>query len=135
MQPILLASLSCRASRREFSDTQLPENASAQVRSVCGRFALVAAAGSLATALGLTGWPDDAADCSSAACFCAWLERRGSAGDHDIEAGIRQVIAFIEAHGSSRFEAAWQETCGARDQSSGVPSPTGWRTLGVHGAP
>ena len=110
------------------------------MRSVCGRFALVAAAGSLATALGLTGWPDDAADCSAAACFCAWLERRGSAGDHDIEAGIRQVIAFIEAHGSSRFEAAWQEhaervinRAGFRRRQDGEPweymvLPEQWRS-------
>jgi putative DNA primase/helicase len=98
-----------RASRGEFLDTQLPKNASAQVRSVCSRFALAAAAGSLSTAFGLTGWADDEADRASAKCFCAWLERRESAGDHDIEAGIRQVIAFVEAHGSSRFEAAWQE--------------------------
>jgi hypothetical protein len=47
------------------------------------------------------------ADRAAASCFRAWLERRGSAGDHDIEAGIRQVIAYIEAHGSSRFEGAW----------------------------
>jgi putative DNA primase/helicase len=98
-----------RASRSEFLDAQLPENASGQVRSVCGGFALVAAAGSLATAFGLTGWADDEADRAAAACFFSWLERRGSAGDHDIESGIRQVIAFIEAHGSSRFEQAWQE--------------------------
>jgi putative DNA primase/helicase len=98
-----------RASRAEFLGAYLPEDASGQVRSVCGRFALVAAAGSLATALGLTGWPDEEADRAAEACFRAWLKRRGSAGDHDIEVGIRQVIAFIEAHGSSRFEAAWQD--------------------------
>jgi putative DNA primase/helicase len=99
-----------RASRGEFLDAQLPESASGQVRSVCRRFALVAAAGSLATAFGLTGWADDEADRAAAACFCAWLERRGSTGDHDIESGIRQVAAFIEAHGNSRFEAAWEDS-------------------------
>lgn len=96
-------------SRDEFVSAHLPQNASGQVRSVCRRFALVAAAGSLATALGLTGWPDDEAGCAAAVCFRAWLNRRGSIGDHEIEAGIRQVIAYIEAHGSSRFEAAWQD--------------------------
>ena len=99
-----------RASRSEFLAAHLPENASGQVRSVCGRFALVAAAGSLASAFGITGWSDDEADRAALACFRAWLERRGSAGDHDIEAGIRQVVAYIEAHGSSRFEAAWEPT-------------------------
>jgi uncharacterized protein (DUF927 family) len=99
-----------RASRREFLAAHLPEDASGQARSVCCRFALVAAAGSLATEFGITGWPDDEADRAAAACFRAWLDRRGSAGDHDIEAGIRQVRAYIEAHGSSRFEAAWEQT-------------------------
>jgi putative DNA primase/helicase len=98
-----------RASRDDFLAANLSETASAQVRSVCSRFALVAAAGSLATAFGLTGWPDDEADRAASACFRAWLERRGSIGEHDMETGIRQVIAYIEAHGSSRFEAAWKD--------------------------
>jgi putative DNA primase/helicase len=98
-----------RSNRNDFLTAELPEGASGQVRSVCGRFALVAAAGNLATAFGLTGWPDDEADRAAAICFHAWLARRGSAGDHDIETGICQVIAFIEAHGSSRFEAAWEQ--------------------------
>jgi uncharacterized protein (DUF927 family) len=92
------------ASRTEFLRKHLPPGASGQVRSVCRRFALVAAAGSLATAFGLTGWPDDEADRAAGICFKAWIAKRGSAGEHEIEAGIRQVIAFIEAHGSSRFE-------------------------------
>lgn len=96
-----------RAERDHFVAEHLPKNASGQVRSVCLRFALVAAAGNLATAFGLTGWPDDEADRAAAVCFRAWLNRRGSIGDHEIEAGIRQVVAYIEAHGSSRFEAAW----------------------------
>jgi uncharacterized protein (DUF927 family) len=107
--PASLAEL-LRASREDFLATHLPKGASGQVRSVCSRFALVAAAGSLATAFGLTGWPDDEADRAAAVCFRAWLARRGSAGDHDIEAGIHQVIAYIEAHGSSRFEAAWEDS-------------------------
>jgi hypothetical protein len=48
-------------------------------------------------------------DRAATICFRAWLARRGRAGDYDIEIGIRQVIAFIEAHGSSRFEAAWEQ--------------------------
>jgi len=98
-----------QGSRDDFLAAHLPADASGQARSVCSRFALVAAAGSLATAFGLTGWPDDEADRAAAMCFRAWLDRRGTAGDHDIEAGIRQVIAYIEAHGNSRFEAAWDE--------------------------
>ena len=96
-------------SRINFLSEHLPKDASGQVRSVCSRFALVAAAGSLATAMGLTGWPDGEADKAAAECFGTWLAARRTTGDHDIEAGIKQVIAYIEAHGSSRFEAAWEK--------------------------
>jgi putative DNA primase/helicase len=116
-----------RVNRDEFLTAHLPDGASGQVRSVCGRFALIAAAGSLATAFGLTGWPDAEADCASAICFDAWLARRGSAGDHDIETAIRQVIAYIEAYGSSRFEAAWE------DGAERVINRAGFRRCDHHG--
>src|SRR5262249_10284433 len=98
-----------RASRDNFLATYLPAGASGQVRSVCSRFALAAAGGSLATAFGLTGWPGDEADRAAAACFKAWLRARDGDGDQETEAGIRQVIAYVEAHGGSRFEAAWED--------------------------
>jgi uncharacterized protein (DUF927 family) len=75
---------------------------------VCRRFALIEAAGRLATEFGITGWKADEADHAAAKCFEAWLERRGTPGEQEIETGIRQVRAYLEAHGSSRFEAAWE---------------------------
>jgi putative DNA primase/helicase len=93
-----------RTKRDDFINTYLPETASGQVRSVCGRFGVVAAAGEMATGLGLTGWPEGEAEKAAATCFTAWLEQRGTIGDHDLEAGIKQVISFIELHGNSRFE-------------------------------
>jgi putative DNA primase/helicase len=47
----------------------LPKHASGQVRSVAARFALVAAAGKLATIFGITGWPKGAAVRAAGACF------------------------------------------------------------------
>jgi putative DNA primase/helicase len=105
-----VAATRLRDFRDRFIKQYLPADASSQVRSVCGRFALVAAAGDLATSYEITGWPDGEAERAAAACFKAWLDVRGSAGDHETEEGIRQVTAFIEAHGSSRFEAAWETT-------------------------
>lgn len=93
-----------RQIRDQFIKSHVPEGASGQVRSVCGRFGIVAAAGELATNLGLTGWTEGEAERSAVVCFRAWLDQRGTAGDHDIEAGIRQVVTFIQQHGSSRFE-------------------------------
>jgi uncharacterized protein (DUF927 family) len=93
-----------RDSRNEFVATNLADGASGQVRSVCSRFALAAAAGSLATIFGITGWPGAEADDCAAECFKAWLAKRGNAGDYDIETGIYQVM-----HGSSRFETVYED--------------------------
>jgi uncharacterized protein (DUF927 family) len=90
--------------RQEFMAMHLPSGASPQVRSVCGRFALIAAAGNLATVFGITGWPDDESERAAGICFRAWLDRRGNVGDQEIESGIRQVIRFLEEHGNARFE-------------------------------
>src|SRR5262249_37459421 len=57
-----------------------------------------------------TGWPEDGAEKAAARCFDDWLARRGGVGNRELEHGIRQVVAFIEAHGSSRFEAAWESS-------------------------
>jgi uncharacterized protein (DUF927 family) len=93
-----------RELRDHFITSHLPDGASGQVRSVCGRFGLVAAAGELATALDLTGWPEGEAIRAAVMCFNAWLDQRGTIGDQDLEAGIRQVISYIEQYGGSRFE-------------------------------
>jgi putative DNA primase/helicase len=97
-----------RKSRDDFLARLLPDPVSGQVRSVCSRFALIAAGGDLASEFGITGWPEGEADHAAATCFQAWLGRRGTTGDQEIEAGIRQVRAFIEAYGDSRFVAAWE---------------------------
>ena len=49
----------------------IPEAASGQVERVGARFALVGAAGELATAAGLTGWPVGESDRAARACFAA----------------------------------------------------------------
>jgi putative DNA primase/helicase len=47
----------------------VPEGASGQVERVGARFALVGAAGELATAAGLTGWPVGESERAARACF------------------------------------------------------------------
>jgi len=106
--------------RARFLGEVLPNGASGQVRSVCGRFALVAAAGNIATAFGLTGWLDDEADRAATTCFRTWPDRRGSPGDREIEVGIDRVIRFLEVNGASRFQ-----TLG--DEGSGEVLPKVWK--------
>lgn len=99
-----------RSQRDDFIAQHCPKDASGQVRSVCGRFGLVAAAGEFASNLEITGWPDGEATRATVICFKAWLDQRGTTGDHDIEAGIRQVIGYIEQYGGSRFEQVYDES-------------------------
>jgi len=63
----------------------------------------VGAAGELATAAGLTGWPEGEAEQAARECFNAWLAARGGIGNGEVSAMLRQVRRFLEAHGEGRF--------------------------------
>jgi putative DNA primase/helicase len=97
-----------RATMENWLSRHLERGASGQVSRVASRFALIAAAGELASAWGVLPWPAGTASEAAVACFRAWLEHRGGTGPAEIREGLAQVRAFLEAHGSSRFEAAWE---------------------------
>jgi putative DNA primase/helicase len=85
-----------------------------QVRRVAGRFALVAAAGELATAEGITGWPPGSTLDAAAVCFQAWLTARGGAGPVEETQLLKQVELWFE-NNSGRFR--WK----SRPLDSGAP--------------
>jgi putative DNA primase/helicase len=87
----------------------VPEAASGQVERVGARFALVGAAGELATAAGLTGWPKGESVRAARACFNAWLAARGGIGNGEVVAMLRQVRRFLETHAEGRF-AMWHRS-------------------------
>jgi putative DNA primase/helicase len=76
-----------------------------QVRRVAERFAIVAAAGELATERGLTGWAAGEATRAAEACFAAWIDARGTDGASEPAAMMEQVRGFLSTHGESRFTA------------------------------
>ncbi len=90
--------------RAGFLDRYVPAAADGQVRRVAARFALIGAVGELARNYGVLPWPEREAMRAAGACFEAWLEARGGAGAGEDTQAIAQVRAFIEVHGSSRFE-------------------------------
>jgi len=92
------------ASIRQWVETATPKDAAGQVSRVARRFALVAAAGELATHWGLTGWQKGDANNAVLKCFAVWLESFGGTGNREERAMLAQVRAFFEAHGASRFE-------------------------------
>jgi putative DNA primase/helicase len=98
---------------RESSNTLaakfVPGGASGQVERVAARFALVGAAGELATSAGLTGWPIGESERAAMACFRAWLAARGGKGNGEVVAMLRQVRSFLAMHGDGRF-AMWHRS-------------------------
>ncbi|NDV12484.1 DUF927 domain-containing protein [Crenobacter sp. HX-7-9] len=92
-----------REGRDSIIAEDVPRGAAGQVLRAAGRFALVAVAGELATAYGLTGWPPGEAMHTAVRLFHEWLAARGGAGDAEVTNGLLSVRAFIEQHGESRF--------------------------------
>lgn len=98
-----------RAMRAAFCSGVLPPKADGQAWRVASRFALVAAAGELASRFGITGWEPGEAEGAARACFRAWLELRGGAANVEPARMIAQVRQFLERHGEQRF-APWFDT-------------------------
>jgi uncharacterized protein (DUF927 family) len=89
-----------------FLSKHVPPGASGEVSRAAHRFGLIAAAGELATEIGITGWKAGESSSAAKRCFDNWLERRGTVGAGDIEVAIRQVKGFLEVNGASRFQPA-----------------------------
>jgi putative DNA primase/helicase len=74
------------------------------LKRAADRFALIGAAGELATEWGLTGWREGEAIRAAERCFREGVKGRDTIGASDLEAAIRQVRAFLELNGASRFQ-------------------------------
>ncbi|WP_186131974.1 DUF927 domain-containing protein [Burkholderia gladioli] len=104
----------------------VPIGAHSQVARVAKRFCLVAVAGELATAHGLTGWPPGESIAAAKSCFDGWLELRGGTGNSDEAEAVRQVRYFLAAHGDNRF--VWMHRS-KDDHRPNVPHRAGWKRL------
>jgi putative DNA primase/helicase len=111
----------------------IPKGASGQVERVGARFALVGAAGELATEAGLTGWQRGESERAAKACFDAWLAARGGIGNGEIKSMLQAVRLFLVTHGEGRF--TWWHR-GADDHSAKTLQRAGYRrTLNDRGEP
>ena len=86
-----------------FKQAHTPPRADGQVHRGVRRLGLLAAAGELATRLGITGWPAGAAWEAAEAGLATWLNDRGGPGAREDLEALAQVRRFIEQHGDSRF--------------------------------
>lgn len=104
-----------RRTVEQFIAQNLPASASGQVQRAALRFGLAGAAGELATALGVTGWPDGAALTAARVCLHAWLAERGGAGNMEGEAIMARLRQIIERFGESRF-TRWESVAAKIDE-------------------
>ena len=98
-----------------FIAKSLPPSASGQAHRAALRFGLAAAAGELATALGITGWPDGTATTAARVCLNAWLNERGGAGNYEGDAIVARLRQVIERFGESRF-TRWESAAAKIDE-------------------
>ena len=98
-----------------FIAKSLPSSASGQAHRAALRFGLAAAAGELATALGITGWPDGTATTAARVCLNAWLNERGGAGNYEGDAIVARLRQVIERFGESRF-TRWESAAAKIDE-------------------
>jgi putative DNA primase/helicase len=117
---------SIRKSADALASQLIPKDSSGQVERVGARFALVGAAGELATEAGLTGWPAGESEAAARACFNAWLAARGGNGNGEVQAMLRAVRRFLETHGEGRF-AMWHR--GADDHAPKTLQRAGVRRM------
>ena len=92
-----------KKTQHDFLQKAANSDSDGQVERVARRCALVAAAGELATAMGVTGWSKDEASDAALKCFRDWIADRGGEGSQEKRKAISQVRHFIELHGESRF--------------------------------
>ena len=82
----------------------VPAKADSQVVRVAKRFALVAAAGEMATTMGILPWTEGEATNAAKILFHNWLDRRGGTGALEADSALAQVRYFLFTNGYNFFE-------------------------------
>ena len=120
-----------RTAMRSFEDLAAEhhriDHGEGQIARAVERFGLAAAAGELATRLGLTGWQSGLARDAALEHLGLWINSRGGNGPSELGEATRRVRAFIVQHGDTRFEPLqlWED-------HRPVPNRAGWRDRGVY---
>ncbi|WP_363350185.1 DUF927 domain-containing protein [Methylocystis echinoides] len=113
---------SVRAMVSGFVAAEVPAGADGQVDRAAQRLGLIAAAGELATLVGVVPWRNGAAREAAAWALRQWIDARGGTDAGEVRQAIEAVRLVIELHGESRFEAV-----GGDGDSRPVNNRLGWR--------
>ena len=71
-------------------------------------FSVIAAAGELATSMGITGWSKNAALDAALVAARLWIRARGGSGATERQQAIQRTRSYLSQHGSARFERPGQ---------------------------
>lgn len=108
-----------------FAARYVRDEASGQVKRGGRRFALAAAAGEIATAEGLTGWPKGEAMKAAGTMYQAWVASRpGGIGDSEEATILRDLRQWFGTYGQMNF-ARWGVV--DADHKINTPMMCGWR--------
>lgn len=108
----------------------LPPKSNGSVIRVANHFALIAAAGVMATKFGLTGWSESEAVKASLTCMNDWINARGGVASYEIQEALGQIRRFFENHGVSKFtdwefpEAIIHNRAGFRKKTNNATTDT-----------
>ena len=114
------------AAQRTFERHYLSDDASGQARRVANRFALVGAAGEIASDWKITGWEPGEAMKAAGACFSAWLVNRGGEGNQEERAMLAKVREFLRRYGESAFTDVGRTNI-TDDHAPAKSDRAGWR--------
>lgn len=89
--------------RKDFIEELSIEKADGQVKRAANHFSLIAAAGELATTLGITGWQEGEAVEAIKRCFQDWLSNRGGSNSQEELQTISQIKEFFQKNHPARF--------------------------------
>lgn len=97
-----------------------------QVRRVASRFAIVAAAGELASEWEITPWERGEVEAAARRLFSSWIAQRGGAGEGEEIAIVRHVAAVLGERGEANFPL-WHRA--GDDHRPNAPNRWGFRKL------
>jgi putative DNA primase/helicase len=114
-----------REAMNRFEGEHVRDGFSGQAKRAARCFALRAAAGEMATAQGLTGWPEGWAAEAIGKCWDAWVAGRvGGVGVSEDVQRMRQMRLWFATFGEMNFKP-WGRT--DTDKAPATPMMCGWR--------
>ena len=109
------------------SDGQVHGQVHGQVQRVGSKFALIAAAGELAIALGIYLYPQGTIEQAMATLYKNWIKNRGGVQAYELTQVEERLKALIAQQGASRFENPWEHS------SSSIHNRAGFRKINEKG--